>query len=287
MTMPLFEDIMLPLLQFLEDRNKKDYTQVVLHLFEHFKLTQEEFEQKKPTGRNLFYNRIGWAKTHLTRAGLIKAQRGIFHITDSGSQILKDPPPRIDRGYLRQFETTDDLVQKHDADEPSDPRSPTDLINDGIFEINDDIAKELLKIVKSMDPTDFEKLSSHLIEKMGYGKSKHVGKPGDGGIDAKIYVDALGLRVINIQCKRYNNIVPTADVREFIGTLAANRMDGLFITTSDFSPDAYDKIKESGKNIVLINGDKLVKCMIDYSVGVKDIETIIIKKIDPDSLYEY
>ncbi len=57
---------------------------------------------------------------------------------------------------------------------------------------------------------------------------------------------------------------------------------GIFITTSNFSKEAYEDITKSEKNIVLINGKQLVRYMIENNVGIKVKKTIKIKEIDKE-----
>jgi len=60
---------------------------------------------------------------------------------------------------------------------------------------------------------------------MGYGGSradagKAIGRSGDGGIDGIIKEDRLGLDVVYIQAKRWdNNSVGRPDVMQFAGAL--------------------------------------------------------------------
>ncbi len=72
MTLPTFEDIMLPLVDFLGDNHEKNYSEVIDYLINHFELQQEDIDKEKPSGGNYLYNRIGWAKDYLTRAGILE-----------------------------------------------------------------------------------------------------------------------------------------------------------------------------------------------------------------------
>jgi restriction system protein len=71
---------------------------------------------------------------------------------------------------------------------------------------------ELLNRVKSCSPDFFERLVVDLLIKMGYGGSRRdagraIGKSGDGGIDGIIKEDKLGLDIVYIQAKRWDNTV--------------------------------------------------------------------------------
>jgi restriction system protein len=86
-------------------------------LAKEFKLTPAERAEMLPSGKQSVYdNRIGRAKTHLDKAGLIATvRRGVYHITDLGKAVLARKPPEITRTCLLQFpEFTDFLSLRHD-----------------------------------------------------------------------------------------------------------------------------------------------------------------------------
>ena len=103
MTLPTFEEIMLPLLQYLSNNEERRYSENIEHLRGVFKLNEEEFKTEKPSGGNLFYNRIGWAKDYLNRAGLLIKKTGRFQISPQGLEVLKQNPTKIDKKFLMQF----------------------------------------------------------------------------------------------------------------------------------------------------------------------------------------
>jgi restriction system protein len=112
------------------------------------------------------------------------------------------------------------------------------------------LAAELLQLVRSMPPNDFERLSIHLLAKMGYGNFRTdtgqvVGKSGDGGIDGIIKEDPLGLEAIYIQAKRWSNAVGRPHVQQFVGALQAHgARKGIFITTSYFTQEAKEYVAQ-------------------------------------------
>lgn len=273
---------MQPLLEFLKDDREKNYSEVIDYLKDYFKLSQEDLEIEKPLGGNYFYNKIGWAKNYLVRANLLEAKRGKFKITPRGRDIVNQQKT-VNVQFLSQFDefanrqiSSDGKPQLSDSE-----KSPEDLIDEGTSQINDMLYKDLSQKLETIDPTFFEELIVELIEKLHYGKGKRIGRSGDKGIDGEISQDALGLDKIYLQAKRYTSNVPAHDVRDFLGALSLkNARKGIFITTSDFPSEAYDDVKKSDKNIILINGEQLIKHMIDCNVGVKDKDIIKIKEID-------
>ena len=131
-----------------------------------------------------------------------------------------------------------------------------------------------------------------LLLKMGYGGSradagKAVGRSGDGGIDGIIKEDRLGLDIIYVQAKRWENPISRPQIQAFVGALEGKRANkGIFITTSSFTDEATRFPETIGKKVVLIDGETLAKLMIEHNVGVQPRQTYEIKEIDTDYFEE-
>ncbi len=248
MPIPTFEDIMLPLLRHLEDKFSKNYAEIFKYLTKYFNLSNEDLVIQKPSGGNLFSNRIGWAKTYLARHGLLERSRGIFKITDQGLNELHKNPERIDRRFLFNLDKTgNSTTNTPQVIERSETASPDDLINDGIEQIDNMLKMDLLEKLKNITPSFFEEFVTQLIEHLGYGHGIRVGKRGDEGIDGEILQDELGFDVIYLQAKRLKSpTVPAHDLRDFLGALQMkNAKKGIFITTSSFTVNAEVRLAES------------------------------------------
>lgn len=303
MSIPDYETIMLPLLQFAGDGKVHHIRQGIEHLADLFRLTEEDRKVMLPSGRQpRFDNRVNWARTYIGQAGLLdSAGRGSFLITSRGQQILANPPAKIDRRFLEQFEefqqfqnrkkpksnsafTTDSSVT---ADNPG-VATPEELLESNYQNLRETLAQEILDRIALCSPQFFEQLVVDLLVKMGYGGSRKdageaIGRSGDDGIDGIIKEDRLGLDVVHIQAKRWKGTVGRPDVQSFAGSLEGNRSrKGVFITTSNFSQDAHDYVKRIEKKIILIDGETLANLMIDYRVGVSEVVTYSVCKLDID-----
>ena len=152
---------------------------------------------------------------------------------------------------------------------------------------------EILETIKKCSPYFFEHLVVDLLVNMGYGGSRKeagqaVGKSGDEGIDRIIKEDRLGLDIIYIQAKRWDNVVSRPEIQKFAGALLGqSAKKGIFITTSDFSQGAIDYVARIDSKIILINGSRLTELMIEHNVGVTSVAKYEIKKIDSDYFIEY
>ena len=124
----------------------------------------------------------------------------------------------------------------------------------------------------SLTPRHFEHTVLDLLENMGYGHARHVGRTGDGDIDGIIDQDVLGLKRLYVQAKRWTNQVGESEIRNFSGSLDAHGATrGILITTSDFTDTARKTAKTISigtKHIRLVNGHELAHLMLKHSIRV-------------------
>jgi restriction system protein len=146
----------------------------------------------------------------------------------------------------------------------------------------------LARRVKECPPDFFERLVVELLLAMGYGGSRQdagqaVGRSGDGGIDGIIKEDKLGLDTIYIQAKRWDGTVSRPEIQKFAGALQGQRArKGIFLTTSAFSKEARDFAASIDSKIILLDGETLANLMIDHGIGVTDVATYAVKRVDSD-----
>ena len=298
MTIPDFQTIMLPFLQFSSDGKMHNFLEATDALAKEFKLTPEEIDTLIPSGQQRFANRVGWAKTHLKKAGLIDyPQRGHFQITQRGVNVLKETPEAIDMKYLMKFPEFQEFrkvgqvdKEKEKIENTSEPLPPEESIEVAYQEIRAGLADDLLDYVLKCSPAFFEKLVVELLVSMGYGGSQEnaaraVGKSGDDGIDGIIDEDKLGLDSIYIQAKRYqkDSKIGVHYIRDFIGALqGAKANKGVFLTTAGFTKEAMDFVSKVQSRVVLIDGKRLANLMIDFGIGVSTRMNYEIKQLDTD-----
>ena len=285
---------MYPLLELAADGEVHSMDEAYEVLAERFRLTEEERAELLPSGRQSRYeNRVRWARTYLTKAGLLESTgRGQFKITPRGLDVLKSGITDIDKNYLYQFPEFVEFRRRDRGNAESEViedagKTPDEQLELLYLELEKQLAHELLERIKQCSPAFFERLVVQLLVAMGYGGSvsdagKAVGRSGDDGIDGIIKQDRLGLSNIYIQAKRWNNTVPGEVVRAFAGSLALKKASrGVIITTPDFSEGAIKAAEQLG-NIVLIDGETLAQYMIEYNVGVTVAARYEIKRIDRD-----
>ncbi|MBV8522614.1 MAG: restriction endonuclease, partial [Acetobacteraceae bacterium] len=191
-------------------------------------LTAEDRAELLPSGKQtVFANRVHWAKTYLSKAGLIElTRRGYFRITDRGRKVLASHPQRIDNTFLNQFAEFRRFKEKSaQGSGPAEQRqaeevfeksdeTPDEVMRTAHKQVEAALAQDLLDRIYATPPAFFERLIVNLLLRMGYGGSatdagRALGRSGDDGVDGVIDQDALGLDRVYIQAKRYaegNNV---------------------------------------------------------------------------------
>ncbi len=303
MSIPKYNEIMSPLLDYLSNKGEKNFRSLEQPLAVHFNLSTEEIAKIYDSGNGrVFLDRISWALSYLTVAKLTeRPKRGYYQNTDLAA------------GYLNNPEKVQQFVKQRSAERDEQRRLDKALANDVAPELLSDDRQQItpqeqldvaynsilqstydtiIDTILSKTPTEFEKLVVMLLEKMGYGgQIENAGQvtqaSNDGGIDGIIKEDVLGLGTIHLQAKRYNtsNSVGREEIQKFVGAIAvAQSNKGVFITTSKYTKGAieYAANLNGSTNLVLIDGEKLAEYIYKYNLGMHSKQTIVIKELDSD-----
>ena len=297
---PDYQSCMRPALTHLADGQLHRSREVKDALADVFGLSEAERAELLPSGRQrVIDNRVGWALTYLSQAGLVnRPARGQVQITPSGQKVLASHAERIDLKVLEQFPSYLEFRDRTREAKPvsGDPSvehaaaavSPEDLLATAVAENKAALEGELLKRALAVDPRGFELLVLRLLAAMGYGKSgavEHSGQSGDGGIDGIISQDPLGLDRIYLQAKQYatDRTVGRPTLQAFAGALMSAQGDrGVFLTTASFTREAIEEARRVNLRIELIDGKRLAALMVRYGVGVQSREPVALYDLDED-----
>lgn len=222
MNFPTYDQLMLPLLQLLsEQKQAVKLSEIAKILSERSGLSDDELSTMLSSGtKTVFYDRVGWAKTYLVKAGLItQPKRGFCELSEIGHKLDLSQMTSITIEYLMQFESfsnyklgisKENQEMKHQLVIDENPvsafeetRTPEEIITETTELLKESLKNDLLKLIKDNSPAFFERLVVDLLVAMGYGGShqdaaKAIGKTNDGGIDGVISEDRLGLDKIYI-----------------------------------------------------------------------------------------
>ncbi len=238
MSVPSFQQLMLPALQTIGQR----YDEISIagledEVVKTLRISPEERNIMLPSGnQRLISSRLNWARSYLSKAGLIELpRRGYCRATDRGRELLAEGVGEIDLGVLGRYPEFVAWRSQTKAceveEEPRVQEGPEELIAASFELLNSELAREIVGRVHSFSPSFFEHLIVDLLVRMGYGggrteMGRALGRVGDGGVDSVIKEDELGLDVVYVQAKRLDpqSGVPLSEVR--VETRGADRRTG-------------------------------------------------------------
>jgi restriction system protein len=269
---PTFDEMFIPTIQALENLGgsgtiEEIYEQVIKLL----NLSDEILELlQENTSRTKIKYRLGWTRTYLKKYGMLEnSGRGIWSLVLKGVDIHK-----LDRKEIIRTVRASDRINI----------PPIDTF-DEIIE-SEELAweQQLHKLLLSMDPTAFERLTQRLLRESGFIQVQVTGKAGDGGIDGVGIARINGFLSFHVlfQCKRYQSSISASQIRDFRGAMQGRTDKGLFITTGTFTRNAIEEATRDGAPpIDLIDGEQLVQRLKELQLGVK-ITMVESVEIDTD-----
>jgi restriction system protein len=124
----------------------------------------------------------------------------------------------------------------------------------------------VLKRILELHAEEFEVLVTDLLKALGF-EAQHVGRTGDGGVDATGEMDVYNLAKIKlyVQAKRYKPgaRISASTVKSLRQNIPAGAQ-GAFITTCDFQEKALEVATEPGfPRIGTVNGEQLVDVLAE------------------------
>ncbi|RLT39595.1 MAG: restriction endonuclease [Chloroflexi bacterium] len=303
MPLPDYQSLMRPLLEVLNEHGELLMPELRDRIAVKLGLSPDDLAERMPSGGPLWHNRVHWARTYLLKAGAIDSpRRGLVKANARSLQLLAEDAPVDTRTLARFAEFNEwrarseptprtDAVTLGGSSAPSVEDVPTltprESLDGAHREIKQALLDTLLERVRTMDPTDFERLVLQLVLRLGYGgptgDAVHLGRSGDNGVDGVIYEDRLRLDRVYLQAKRWAADVSEGNIRDFVGSLVGKHADrGVFITTSMFSGPARDFVNGIQHRIALIDGLELANLMWETNLGLTIEHTYDVKTIDTD-----
>ena len=298
---PKFHEFFTPVLEVINDKGEISAHEAVEIVVKKMDLNDEQLAiVQESNGRPLAKNRIHWAFSYLKQAGgITRPKRGYINIGPNCVSFLGlgRPVTLNDLRATSEWKEREELKAQRAISNSKDSdlslltdETPEDLIDKGIKSLRFQLIADLLEQVKGISPAAFEGLVLQVLAKMGYGggdakQIQGVPRGPDGGIDGKINEDKLGLDQIYIQAKRYSeNSVGRPTIQSFVGAMSGGGCKkGVFVTSSTFTSEAKSFAAGlTDVRLVLIDGVRLAKLMIEHCVGVQVKETIQVAKIDQD-----
>ena len=311
MAMPRFNELFTDVLEVLSDGGAVPRSEVFKRVVARKNLSPEELAERLKSGYSRAEDRAHWAAAYLYYAGAVdKPSKGALRITDLGRRLLADHPEGVTLAVLQETDGIKAWAERSKAKKLAKSESvttisetdfaapasgtPTEELERAIQELEEETASELLSRLRLGTPAFMERAVLKVLLGLGYGESEeqlfHVGGPYDGGGDGIIYEDKLGLDQIYVQSKRYRegSAISGGEVREFFGAMDTKGIRrGIFITASHFTKEAQRAVEENrAKQVVLIDGERLASLMIRHSIGVQEIQTYSVYRVDENFFEE-
>ena len=189
---------------------------------------------------------------------------------DGALALLKAMQPYLKRIGLEQ-------VTHRVKFKPQPHISLQQLIEQHKQEVREQLKQRLLK----MNPYAFERLAGRLLEALDFSEVTITKRAKDGGIDGygKLRMGIVEVRAA-FQCKRWKGTVPRPEIDRFRGAIQGQFDQGIFITTSRFSPDALEASTQPGSvPIIMLDIDKVLDLMIQNGIGIRQ-EPLTLTRID-------
>lgn len=265
-TIPTYDEFLIPVLEALKLLDGSgSIREINEKVYELSKLKDEvlSLPHKEEGIQSEVDYRLAWARTYLKKYGLIEnSSMGIWSLLDNN----------IDLSLLK----AKDIVRKV-RDENRKSLKGKGSMDDANITTEDEITKPdwreiLLEIIRSMDPSAFERLCQRVLRESGFIQVEVTGKSGDGGLDGKGIIQINGFLSFHVffQCKRFKDSVASSYIRDFRGAMQGRADKGLFITTGKFTRDAIKEASRDGASpIDLIDGDLLCDKLKELNLGVK------------------
>lgn len=234
----------------------------------------EEVRNSRGTMSLIAY-RLAWARSYLKKvSGLDNSQRGIWTLTNTGKGMTEEDckkiPTSVRKAYTESRKSQKILSEDSEGEELAD-------------ELNVHWKERLLRVLTTIEPSAFERLSKRVLRESGFTKVEVLGKPNDGGIDG---IGLLRMNLVSFtvlfQCKRYKDSVGSATVRDFRGAMQGRCDKGLILTTGTFTSEAKKEATRDGApTIDLIDGDEFCELLKQLRLGVA-VEQIEKVSVDDD-----
>ncbi|MBW4665523.1 MAG: restriction endonuclease [Chroococcus sp. CMT-3BRIN-NPC107] len=277
-SVPTFDSMLLPTIQALQILGGSGTTEEIYDKVAQILNLPDEVLNilHGSTSQSAVEYQLGWSRTYLKKYGLIQnSVRGVWSLVKTS----------IDVDILDAKEIVK-AVREADKNKTTQP-APINETDEalGTVEILAEISwhQKLHKLLLSLDPSAFERLTQRLLRESGFIQVQVTGKVGDGGIDGVGIARVSGFLSFHVlfQCKRYQGSITASQIRDFRGAMQGRTDKGLFITTGTFTRDAIKEATRDGAPpIDLIDGEQLVQRLKELGLGVK---ITMIESVDVDA----
>ena len=303
MSVPSFQQLMLPALQTIGQR----YDEISIagledEVVKTLRISPEERTSMLPSGnQTVFANRLNWARSYLSKAGLIELpRRGYCRATDRGRELLAEGVNEIDLGLLERYPEFvawrgPEQGGARSMEEPRAQESPGGI--------------DRLQFRAPQFRAGATDRRAGAFLQSGVLRAPDRRPPGADGLRRRPHGDGprarpgrrrrrrrrhQGGRTRPRRRLRPSQAARSRERRSAVAKCAISSAGwkghratkGVLVTTSYFPSTAYDFITRVSKRVVLIDGQELANLMIRHRVGVRVKDVYEVRKIDENYFVE-
>lgn len=188
---------------------------------------------------------IRFATLPLVKAGWLVKNKGRWYITDEGRQACKRLPSAT--AFYQEAARMYNEMRL---------RRPVLAIN--VEDAEEKAWDQMRTFLLEMNPYDFQKLVSDLLQAMEYHLVWVAPQGSDKGVDIVAYSDPLGTRSprLKVQVRHTNQRLNLDDLQDFITLIGSNDM-GLLVSTGGFTHDTHQ---------AALNYDQMRLTLVDMDI---------------------
>lgn len=233
-------------------------------------LPDQVLDETLKSGGSRFHNQVAWARQYLVWEGFLESSKhGTWTLTEKGrtAHVSEIQASEIFKKWVAIHAEIRKQKQAKEPDHAEKEEAfPEELVPDEKL--------SLIRMLRSLSPVGFEKVSRELLRESGFENVEITGGSADGGIDGygTLEINPFVSFKVLFQCKRYaeNNLVSRAQVGDFRNAMIGRAEKGIIITTSSFSNAAVQEAnREGAPQIELVDGTKLVEMFERVELGVR------------------
>jgi len=240
--------------------------EVIQQIEQRLDLSDYEKAQFEKTGYIRWESIVHFYSIDLTKAGWLLKKKGLWYLTPEGSEALKYSPKELIMIAGKKYQEWRKSHPLPTDELPEAEEEPVRRQSSAYDQAVGLAREEIRHFISNLDAYTFQDLVAALLRAMGYHTPFVAPKGPDGGVDILAYRDPFGTQVprIKVQVKHRNQKVTVQEVRQLSGLLIKDGDTGLFVSSSGFTEDAIDAIRNAPRHIEKLDLDALIDFWEEY-----------------------
>ncbi len=275
---PEFTYFMLPLLDFLSDKEVHSSDECVKGVSQRLNLSPEDLsEEVRKGGRTKVVDRTQWSKTYLEWAELVRTERrGHYTITDKGMELLARKPNHIDRNFLINNYPVFVINSKSKKEGGTNKvKNVSKVAQSDSYSIGSECrhSDSLLDILKTSDPNCTARVICKVLSALGYLCEIEDLTISKSSIQGKFYLDTLKVFPAFLYVNISSPKVTRNDVGQVLQLMYDNTCSSaLYLAINELAEDAK-RFSAPSANIKTMDAKFLSEIAAEKEIGVSIVES--------------